>query len=108
MSKKKLDSKNRWRNKVVAFRVSPQEGEKLDRMVALSGLTKQEYLCRRVLDESILVKPSPRILKNLSAQLEQLHLDIEKLSSLDSDSEDCLETLSYVTTMLAGLAGGAA
>lgn len=108
MSKKKLDPKNRWRNKVVAFRVSPQEGEKLDRMVALSGLTKQEYLCRRVLDEAIVIKPSPRILKRLNTQLDQLHQDVEKLSSLADSNEDVLETLSYVTRVLDGFAGGAA
>ncbi len=108
MSKKKLDPKNRWRNKVVAFRVSPEEGEKLDCMVALSGLTKQEYLCRRVLDETITIKPSPRILKNLNTQLDQLHQDVDKLSSLADSDEDVLETLFYVTRMLAGLAGGAA
>ena len=35
---KSLDEKGRWRNKVVGFRVSKEEAEMIDRMVALSGL----------------------------------------------------------------------
>ena len=42
MSEKRLDAKNRWRNVVVAFRMSPEEDELLETAVRLSGLTKQE------------------------------------------------------------------
>ena len=34
MSRKVLDAKGRWRNKVVAFRMSPDEDEILERLVA--------------------------------------------------------------------------
>ena len=37
MSAKNLDKHNRWRNKTVAFRVSPQEDEQLEIFVKLSG-----------------------------------------------------------------------
>ena len=37
-----LDAKGRWRNRTVGFRVSEEEAKMIDRMVALSGLTKQE------------------------------------------------------------------
>ena len=42
-----LDQQGRWRNKVVAFRMSPEEDEVLEAKVKLSGLTKQEYIIRR-------------------------------------------------------------
>ena len=35
-----LDAKGRWRNRTVGFRVSEEEAKMIDRMVALSGLTK--------------------------------------------------------------------
>ena len=44
MSAKCLDQQGRWRNKVVAFRMSPEEDELLETTVRLSGLTKQEYI----------------------------------------------------------------
>ena len=40
---KNLDSKGRWRSKIVAFRVSPEEAEQIDACVRLSGLSKQDY-----------------------------------------------------------------
>ena len=43
MSAKNCDDHNRWRNITVGFRVSPEENERLNRAVALSGLPKQEY-----------------------------------------------------------------
>ena len=45
-----LDQQGRWRNKVVAFRMSPEEDEVLEAKVKLSGLTKQEYIIRRLTD----------------------------------------------------------
>ena len=44
MSAKSRDEHNRWRNITVGFRVSPEENEQLNEVVALSGLPKQEYL----------------------------------------------------------------
>ncbi len=41
---KNLDCKGRWRNKTVAFRVSPKEAKQIDECVKLSGLTKQDYI----------------------------------------------------------------
>ena len=42
MSAKNLDKHNRWRNKTVAFRVSPEEDTQIETAVKLTGLTKQE------------------------------------------------------------------
>ena len=47
MSAKNLDKHNRWRNKTVAFRVSPEEGAQIETAVKLTGLTKQDYIIRR-------------------------------------------------------------
>ena len=51
MSLKNRDEHNRWRNKTVAFRVSPEEWEQIERYVQLSGLTKQDYITRRLADK---------------------------------------------------------
>ena len=44
MSLKNRDSKNRWRNKIVAFRVSPEEDEQIDAAVRLSGPVSYTHL----------------------------------------------------------------
>ena len=64
MSAKNLDNHNRWRNKTVAFRVSPEENEQIDAAVRLSGLTKQDYITKRLLCRDVVcllyTSPSPR------------------------------------------------
>ena len=42
-----LDYKGRWRNHTVAFRVSDEEAKLINDLVALSGLTKQDYIKSR-------------------------------------------------------------
>ena len=46
MSLKNRDNHNRWRNKTVAFRVSPEEDRQIETFVKLSGLTKQDFTRR--------------------------------------------------------------
>ena len=36
MSRKRVDRKNRWRNKTVSFRISPEEDKQLESFVNLS------------------------------------------------------------------------
>ena len=63
MSHKNRDEHNRWRNKTVAFRVSPEEDEQLEIFVKLSGLTKQDYITRRLLEKEVVVQGNPRVYK---------------------------------------------
>lgn len=69
MSAKNLDNHNRWRNKTVAFRVSPEEDEQIETAVRLSGLTKQDYITRRLLCRDVVVQGNPRVYKALRNEL---------------------------------------
>lgn len=54
MSEKKKDDKNRWRNKTIAFRGSPEEAAELDKRWKLCGYaTKQDYLIDSMLHLSM-------------------------------------------------------
>ena len=55
MSEKRYDNYNRWRSKTVAFRMSPEEADELNVQVALSGLSKQDYLIQCCLKHEIKV-----------------------------------------------------
>ena len=69
MSAKTLDRKGRWRNKTVAFRVSPEEDEQIETAVRLSGLTKQDYIIKRLQEKEIVVVGNPRVYKALKNEL---------------------------------------
>ena len=69
MSLKNRDNHNRWRNKTVAFRVSPEEDAQIETFVKLSGLAKQDYITRRLICKDVVVQGNPRVYKALRDQL---------------------------------------
>ena len=76
---KNLDYKGRWRNKTVAFRVSEEEAKLIDTQVALSGLTKQDYIIRRLQCRDVVVQGSPRVYKALRNQMADIYEELKRL-----------------------------
>ena len=48
----------------MAFRVSPEEDEQIEAAVRLSGLTKQDYITRRLLCRDVVVQGNPKVWTN--------------------------------------------
>ena len=86
---KKLDHNGRWRNLIVSFRVSDEEAKLLNDLVALSGLTKQDYIMRRLLCREVVVQGNPRVYKALKNQMAAIYEELKRLESIDSDNDDC-------------------
>lgn len=102
---KNLDSKGRWRNKIVAFRVSPEEAEKIDACVRLSGLSKQDYITKRLTDREIVVQGNPRVYKALRNQMAEIYEELKHLEKCSEENEELLSTLRLVAEILYGLKG---
>ena len=98
-----LDYQGRWRNKTVAFRVSEEEGKLLDDCVRLSGLTKQDYIIRRLLHREIVVQGNPRVYKALRNQMAEMYEEMKRMERSDEASEEFLYTLQLVAETLNGL-----
>ena len=82
---KSLDCKGRWRNKTVAFRVSEEEAKLIDTQVALSGLTKQDYIIRRLQCRDVVVQGNPRVYKALRNQMADIYEELKRLEKTKSD-----------------------
>lgn len=102
---KKRDSKNRWRSKTVAFRMSPKEAEQLNVFVKLSGLTKQDYLIHRVLIKDIIVNGNPRVYKALRNQLASVLAELQRLESVSTENDELLSIILFITEILDDLKG---
>ena len=102
MSKKVFDTQGRWRNKIVAFRMSPEENAMLDDLVSLSGLSKQEYLIQRVLQKDITVKPNPYVHKCLIKQLLYFINLLENQSFMELNNDD-YEVMKFMLKIISGL-----
>ena len=103
MSAKNLDNHNRWRNKTVAFRVSPEEDEQLEIAVRLSGLTKQDYITRRLLNRDIVVQGNPRVYKALRDQLAAVLGEQRRREAGGGVDDELLATIRLITVTLDGM-----
>ena len=100
---KSLDYKGRWRNHTVAFRISDEEAKLLNDLVALSGLTKQDYITRRLLCRDVVVQGNPRVYKALKNQMAAIHEELKRMESVSPDNDELLYTLQVIAITLDGL-----
>ena len=105
MSLKNRDNHNRWRNKTVAFRVSPEEDMQIETFVKLSGLTKQDYITRRLTCKDVVVQGNPRVYKALKNQMAAIYEELKRLEALSPDNDELLYTLQVIAITLDGLKG---
>ena len=103
MPAKTRDKHNRARNKIVAFRVSPEESEDLDIRVKLSGLTKQDYIMRRLTERDIVVQGNTRVFKALRNQMSSILDELKRIENGGSINDDLLETLQLVAMTYNGM-----
>lgn len=106
MSEKKRDNYQRWRNITVGFRVSKEEGDLINRLVKLSGLTKREYIMRKLLNVEIKVYPNPRVFKALKDEMKALTEQLVSLNEgLIEPSPELSIIIQTIVSMLQDIEG---
>jgi len=105
MTKKNLDDHKRWRNRQVGFRLSPEEAELLDVKVRLSGLTKQDYMIKRLLEKEIVVVGNSRIYRMLKYELEDVLDQLKRIEAGQHLSAELLETIQLIAEILKQMKG---
>lgn len=103
MSLKNLDSQGRWRNKTVTFRVSPGEDKQLERLVRLSGLTKQDYITRRLLCQDVVIQGNPRVYKALRDQFAAVLDELGRIVNSSTVNSDLLDTINMIGAIMGGM-----
>lgn len=98
MSKKVRDDKNRWRNKIIAFRLSPEENEELEKRYKLLGYrTKQDYLIDSVLKNNVIAMGNMQMIYQFKRNLEEILSELQRIDKADDMSE---ELMTPIRTML--------
>ena len=100
---KTLDYKGRWRNKTVAFRVSEEEAKLINDCVALSGLTKQDYIVRRLQCRDVVVQGNPRVYKALRNQMADIFEELKRLERCSEANDELLYTIQLIAETMNGL-----
>ena len=103
MSLKVNDGQGRWRNKTVAYWISPEEDAQLEIAVALSGLTKQDYIIRRLQCRDVVVQGNPRVYKALRNQLAAVSEELQRIAIGETVNADLLDTIELIAVTMNGL-----
>lgn len=98
-----LDNKGRWRNRAVSFRLSVEEAKHLNDLVELSGLTKQDYIMRRLFNRDVVVQGSSRVYKALKNQMAAIYEELKRLEKVSGDNDELLYTLQVIAITLDGM-----
>lgn len=96
MSQKSRDGHGRWKSLTVAFRISPEDNDLLNRYVAVSGMTKQDYITNRLLNRDVVVIGNPRVHKALRAQMLELTGKISSLGCVSGLTDEEREFITHI------------
>ena len=103
MSAKNCDALGRFRSVTVGFRVSPEEGQQLDRLVRLSGLTKQDYITDRLMERAVVVQGNPKVYKALKGQLTDVLNELKRIEAGASVDEELMELIRFIASIMNGM-----
>ena len=103
MSDKVMDKQGRWRNKTVAFRVSPEEDAMLETAVRASGLTKQDYIIRRLQEKAIVVQGNPRVYKALKNEFQSILEELKRIEVGEQVNGDLIEVIMFLAEIVNGM-----
>jgi len=103
MSAKNCDEQGRLRSVTVGFRVSPEEGAQLDRLVQLSGLTKQDYIIRRLMNREVVVQGNPRVYKALKGQMSDILAELQRIEAGRSVSAELIDLIRSIAGIMNGM-----
>ena len=96
MSAKNLDAHHRWRSVTVAFRVSPEEDQQLERLVQLTGLTKQDYIINRLLGREIVVQGNLRVYQALRDHLAAVLQELKRIQTGETIPDELNDTIRFI------------
>jgi hypothetical protein len=103
MSAKNLDNHNRWRNRQVAFRLSPEEADLLDAFVKISGLTKQDYITQCLLTNSVIIQGNPRVYKALRDSMAAIHAELQRIEAGSRLNDELLQLIHFIAKVMDGM-----
>ena len=75
----------------------------MDANVRISGLTKQDYLCSRALQNEIVVMGNPRVYKALRNELVRVLAELERIEASGYVQDDLLDVIAQINRTLYGL-----
>ena len=74
-------------------------------LVKLTGLTKQDYIIRRLLERDVVVQGNPRVFKALHKELAAVLTELQRIEAGNSVNDELLNVIELIAVILGGLKG---
>jgi hypothetical protein len=87
----------------VAFRVSPEEDAKIATAVKLSGLTKQDYITRRLLCQDVVVQGNPKVYKALREQFAAVLDELRRIEAGNGMDDELMDNIELIAAIMDGM-----
>lgn len=103
-----MDKQGRHRSATMAFHVSPEEAQAIDSLVAMSGLTKQDYITARLENRDAAVMPSSRTYKALRDEMGRVYRELRRIRNGSEISQELADVIDALAREFVGPRGDAA
>ena len=100
MSAKNLDRQGRWRSVTVAFRVSHEEDALIESAVRVYGCTKQDYIIKKLTDQSVVVQGNPKVYRGLKLEMQQILMELKRIGTGENVSLDLLDRIDLIVSVM--------
>ena len=87
----------------MAFRVSVEEDLQLETLVKPTGLTKQDYIIRRLLERDVVVQGNLKVYKALRDQLSVVLDERRSIEAGQGVNDELLDTIQMIATIMNGM-----
>ena len=103
MSAKNRDEHNRFRSKTVAFRVSPEEWEQINLAASLTGITKQDYIIKKLLDRTVVVQGNCKVHRAVIEGLQTVSSELHRLSDGKEIDDELHSNIALIGSLVESL-----
>ena len=100
---KKKDEKRRKRNVIMNFRVSPEEKDRIEERIALSGLMKSEYFINSCLNNAIVTYGNVRTFEKIKQSMIDIEEHLSRIEQTDELDPVVMEQLLMILELYQGL-----
>jgi len=97
---KPIQSLTHKESKTIAFRVSPEDYDRIQMLIDVSGMVKQDYLRSCALNREIMVSPNSRVQKYLENYLAEISAELKRLNTDDNIPITIVEKLDALLAII--------
>lgn len=103
MRSKAPDGAGRVRPVTIGFRVTREQNAEIDELVAISGMTKQDYIVSRLTERSIVMTPNARVQQALARHMDRIYAELRRIERAGDIPADLRESVATIADAFAAL-----